>query len=154
MKDIRTMIIAFGCVASVGSVGNAAAMSANPAAQIRPWLGTWSCRAAGNNHTATFTPLFGGNAMRISETGKNPSEEIVIWDLKRRLWIDQYADASGTYNTMQGVPSGKRVNFKVVYPAAGPTLLVTMASKNTFTTMFSASMNGKAIQQRETCTRS
>jgi hypothetical protein len=125
----------------------------SPASQIRPWLGTWSCKAPGNPHTATFTPVFGGSAMRISETGKNPSEEIITWDAAHHQWIDQYADASGMYNVMNGTPSGKSINFKVVYPQAGPTLTVTMASKNTYTTLFSATMGGKPIQERETCTR-
>jgi hypothetical protein len=151
MKYIRTLVLVCTAAASLFAPAGAAAMK--PADQIRPWLGTWSCKAANNNHTAVFTPVFGGNAMRISESGKVPSEEIVTWDAKHKKWIDQYADASGMYNTMEGTPAGKSINFKVVYPSGGPSLLVTMQSKNTFTTAFSASMNGKTIQERETCTR-
>jgi hypothetical protein len=154
MKHIRTLVLVFACTASLAGVVYGASMSsASPAAQVRPWLGTWSCKAPGNNHTATFTPIFGGNGMRISETGKVPSEEIVVWDAKRHLWIDMYSDASGMYNTMEGTPSGKTIHFREVYPGPGATVLATMASKSTYSTTFTASMNGKMMQQRETCTR-
>jgi hypothetical protein len=154
MKYIRTTILAFACIASLTGLGNAAGMMGSSAAdRIRPWLGTWSCKSPGNPHTATFTPVFGGTAMRISETGKPPSEEIVTWDSKSHKWIDQYADASGMYNTTEGTQTGNTIRFRQVYPAGSSSIVATMASKNTYTTLFTAMMNGKMIQQRETCTR-
>lgn len=136
------------------TAANAAAMShASPASRIQPWLGTWSCQVPGNNHTATFTPIFGGSAMRISETGKGASEEIIVWDAKRNKWIDQYADVSGMYSTMEGTQNGKTITFAQVYPTSGPVLTVTMSSKNTYTTAFTAMMNGKKMTEHEVCTK-
>lgn len=151
MKHLRTLILSLAGAATLAAAANAAAMK--PADRIRPWLGTWSCKAAGNNHTATFTPVFGGSGMRIAETGKMPSEEIVIFDSKRSKWIDQYTDATGAYNTMEGTPSGNTIRFTQVYPAANTVLTVTMPSKNEFRTTFTGTMNGKTMTQREVCTR-
>jgi hypothetical protein len=137
--------------ASLMTAANAAAMS--PASKIQPWLGTWSCQAAGNPHSATFTPIFGGNAMRISETGKEASEEIIVFDTKRNKWIDQYADVTGAYSTMEGTQNGKTITFRQVYPGSGPVLTVTMVSKNKYTTNFAATMNGKKMTEHETCTK-
>lgn len=154
MRRFRTLSLALICAASLMTAAYAASMSsASPASQIQPWLGTWSCQSAGNNHTATFTPIFGGNAMRISETGKGASEEIIVFDTKRHKWIDQYADVSGAYSTMEGTQRGKTITFSQVYPASGPVLTVTMASKNRYTTNFTAMMNGKKMTEHEVCTK-
>jgi hypothetical protein len=128
-------------------------MGGSAAAHIQPWLGTWSCKTVGNNHTATFSPIFGGSGMRISETGKLPSEELVLWDGKRQKWIDQYTDSSGAYSTMEGTQSGNTYRFVTVYPAGGPTLSVVMPNKTTYSTTFMGMMNGKKMVQRETCTK-
>jgi streptogramin lyase len=151
MKYLRTALLLLICAASVAGVVQAANMSAS---KIQPWLGTWSCTSPGNNHTATFTAVFGGNAMTIAETGKPASQETVWFDTKRGKWIDEYADASGEYNVEEGTPSGNSIHFVQVYPASsGPTLLVTMKSSTTYTSLFSATMNGKHIAIRETCTK-
>lgn len=73
MKPFSALALALCCTAPA-----AAAMS--PSAQIKPWLGTWSC----GKTTQTFTPIFNGTGMRISETGKMASEDIVLWDAKHR----------------------------------------------------------------------
>ena len=151
MKHLRTLVLAFGSAAILAAAANAAAMK--PADRIRPWLGTWSCKAPGNNHTATFSPIFSGTGMRISETGKMASEETVILDRKSGKWIDQYADVTGAYNTMEGTQTGNTVRFTQTYPASNATLTVMMPKKNEFRTTFTGSMNGKTITQREVCTR-
>jgi hypothetical protein len=143
------------CAASLVAPGSAAMMGGSAAAHVQPWLGTWSCKAPGNNHTATFSPIFGGSGMRISETGKPSSEELVMWDSKRQKWIDQYTDATGAYSTMVGTQTGNNAyHFTTVYPSAmGPTLMVTMPNKSTYTTTFTGMMNGKKLVQHETCTK-
>lgn len=151
MKHLRTLVLAFGTVAIVAATANAAAMK--PADRIKPWLGTWSCKVPGNNHTATFSPIFGGNGMRITETGKMASEEIVVFDTKAGKWIDQYADVTGAYNTMEGTQTGNTVSFAQVYPASNTKLTVTMPSKNQYKTTFVGSMNGKTMTSHEVCTR-
>jgi hypothetical protein len=154
MKQFLTAILTCVFSASIAATALPAMMQTGfSASRIRPWLGTWSCRMAGNNHTATFTPVWGGNAMHISETGKVPSEETIFFDTKRGKWLDQYADASGAYATMEGTPSGNNIRFRQIYPAGNPTLLVTMASKNMYTTSYTMTANGKTMTQRETCTR-
>lgn len=145
MKHLMMIALALCCTAS-------AAAAASPADQIKLWLGTWSCSVPGNPHTATFSPIFGGNGMRISETGKMPSEELVIWDSKSQKWIDQFANAAGMYNTMQGTPRGNTIVFKQVYPPVSSTLMV-MKNGNTYKTTFTGMMNGKTMTERETCTR-
>ena len=142
MTQLRTALLVLA-VLTMGASAN----------RIQPWLGTWSCKTAGNNHTATFSPLFGGKAMRISETGSVPSEELIAFDGKQQRWIDQYRDASGTYMDFVGTPSANKINFAQVYPSGDASILVTMASKNVYTTIFSATMNGKKMVEHETCTR-
>lgn len=151
MKQLRTML--FGAATIAMLAGTAAAAPIKPADSIRPWLGTWSCSAPGNPHTATFTPIFGGKGMRIIETGRMPSEETIVFDIKRGKWIDLYADATGAYNTMEGTPSGKTIRFTQVYPAARTVLTVTMPSSTTYRTTYTGMMNGKAFTAREVCTR-
>jgi len=151
MKHVQSGLLTIAFVTSLFAGAQAAGMSGSASSQIKPWLGTWSCKVPGNPHTATFSPVFGGNAMTIAETGKVPSQEIVT--LSKGKWIDQYADASGAYMTFVGTPSGKSINFKQNYPSGDAAILVTMASKNTYTTVFSATMGGKKMVERETCTR-
>lgn len=151
MKHVPIGLLTLAFVTSLFAGAQAAGMGGSASSQIRPWLGTWSCKVPGNPHTATFTSLFGGNAMTIYETGKVPSQETIT--LAKGKWIDQYADASGAYMTFVGTPSGKTINFKQNYPRGDAAILVTMASKNTYTTKFSATMNGKKMVERETCTR-
>ena len=91
--------------------------------------------------------------MRITETGKMASEEIVILDSKTGKWIDQYADVTGAYNTMEGTQTGNTVRFTQTYPASNATLTVMMPKKNEFRTTFMGSVNGKTMTQREVCTR-
>lgn len=155
MKRFQSALLTLVFAASAAGAAHAAMQGgSSSAARLKPWLGTWSCRASGNNHTATFSPIFGGTAMRISETGAIPSEEIVVFDSKHNQWVDQYADASGMYNTMAGPQSGNTIHFAQLYPAgSGTKLTVSMPSKNTYTTLFSATINGKKIASRETCTR-
>jgi hypothetical protein len=151
MKHIRAALLLLTCAATVSAGASAANMSAS---RIQPWLGTWSCNGD-VRLTQTFTPIFGGNAMTISDNSKIPSQETVWFDAKRGKWIDEHADASGDYNVMEGAPSGKTIHFVEVYPlpANGPTLLVTMPSSTTYTSTYSAMFNGKHITQRDTCTK-
>jgi opacity protein-like surface antigen len=145
MKRFLVLAFALCCAAPAG-----AAMS--PSSQVQAWLGTWSCSAAGNRYTQTFSPIFGGNGMRISETGKMPSEQLVTWDSKSQKWIDQFADPSGAYSTMQGTPSGATISFKQVYPPSSNGFTVTR-NGNTYKSAFTGMMNGKRVTQRDTCTK-
>ena len=151
MKNLRSFLFALAAGTMLTGMVNAAAMK--PADRIRPWLGTWSCKAPGNSHTATFTPIFSGNGMRIAENGRMHSEETIVFDSKSGKWIDQYADATGGYSTMQGTQSGNTIRFTQVYPAANTLLTVTMPSSTTYRTTFTGTMNGKTMTQREVCTR-
>jgi hypothetical protein len=156
MKHLQRFMLTLACAASLIAPGSAAMMGSSAAAHVQPWLGTWTCKAAGNNHTATFSPIFGGSGMRISETGKPSSEELILWDTKRQKWIDQYTDATGAYSTMEGTQTGNNAyHFVTVYPTAtgGPTLSVMMPNKTTYKTIFTGMMNGKTMVQHETCTK-
>lgn len=128
-------------------------IGAAPADVIRPWLGLWSCTAYGKTISLTFSPIFGGNGMRVSGGGENPTEQIIVWDAKRRKWIDEYADASGGFNTMEGSQSANTMRFKQVYPAGDPAFFMTMTSKNRYFGSYTATENGKTITESETCTR-
>ena len=153
MKHVRIGLLTLAFATSFFAGAQAAGMSGSAASQIKPWLGTWSCKVPGNPHTATFSPIFGGKAMTIAETGQVPSQENIVLDTKHGKWIDQYVDASGAAMTFIGTPSGKSLNFKQSYPSGDAAIFVTMASKNTYTTVFSVTMNGKKMVERETCTR-
>lgn len=153
MKHVQSGLLTLAFVTSLFAGAQAAGMGGSASGQIKPWLGTWSCKAGHNPHTATFSPIFGGKAMTISETGAVPSQETVSWDSTHKKWIDQYADASGMTMTSIGTPSGKSIDFKQVYPSGDAAIFVTMASKNTYTTVFSVTMNGKKMVEHETCTR-
>ncbi len=93
----RFLFLAFALSCSIP-----AAAATSPSSQIKPWIGTWTCDAGGTKITQTFTPIFGGNAMRITENGSTPTEHVVVWDAKRQGWIDQAADASGSLQHRAG----------------------------------------------------
>ena len=146
MKYPQSAILAVAASAMLSAGAYAATMQGGSASsRMQPWLGTWACRAAGASHTATFTPVFGGRGMRISETNTPASEEIIIFDSKRNRWIDQYADASGAYFTLEGPQRGNTIRFSQVYPAGNAAILVRMTSKNVYTTTYTATLNGKKI---------
>ncbi|HEY9180654.1 MAG TPA: hypothetical protein VIO32_08030 [Candidatus Baltobacteraceae bacterium] len=153
MKQLRSALLTLVFAGAAIAGAHAAGMQTSSITNIHTWFGTWSCKSAGNNHTATFSPLFGGTAGRISENGKMPSEEMVFFDRKKHALIDEHLDASGAYNTMIGKVSGNTIHFTTVYPGPGPTLEVVRSSANTFSTTFTGTMNGKTMVQRETCTR-
>ena len=112
--------------------------------------GNWTCKGNMGTHTATFTPLFGGKAMRIQEMN---SIETVVFDSRRQKWIDQHIDSEGMYGTMEGAPLANGIDFTLVYPAAKAAGKVRMVSKTMQTTDFSMMQNGKMVHQRETCTK-
>lgn len=154
MRRFKTLFLALICAGSLMSGAHAASASnESVAARVSPWLGTWSCKASDETRTMTFSPLFGGSAMRVSETGSVPVEELVTFDAKHQKWIDQHAQASGGYATLEGTQNGKTIVFSQVYPVSGPVLTVTMPSKDHFTTSFATTMHGKKITESEVCTK-
>lgn len=155
MKRFWTLVLVLVCVGSIEGGAHAASMSPDSAtARFRPWLGSWECKAGDDSRTMTFTPILNGTAMRVTESGKLPIEEIVRFDSKRNKWINQHAGASGAYATFEGTQGKNKIVFSQVYPAApGPVLTVTMPSNNRFTTSFSAMMSGKRMTETELCTK-
>ena len=154
MKRFGLLLVALFLVGSFASGADAASMSrASGTNWQSPWLGTWSCKIGAEKRTMTFSPMFGGSSMRVTETGSMPVEEIVTFDAKRQKFINQHTQASGGYATMEGTQHGKTIVFSQVYPAPGSVLTVTRTSKNTFTSAFAATMHGKSISSNETCTK-
>jgi hypothetical protein len=155
MKYIRTLILASICAASLAGAGNAAGMmqGGSSANRIQSWVGAWSCTSKTGNYTATFSSMFSGKGMRLTDTGKMADEHLIVWDAKRGKWIDQSVDASGGYSVMEGTPNGDTIRFTQAYPAGSATTLVTRPSKNMFTVSYTAMMKGKMISGRDTCTR-
>jgi hypothetical protein len=140
------------CAGSLIAAAHAASMSStSQTSQLATWFGSWACTVGDENRTMTFSPLFGGRAMRISETGSMPVEEIVTFDAKRHKWVNQHAQASGAFATFEGTQNGNTIVFSQVYPATGPLLTITRTSKNTFTSAFTATIKGKKISNSETC---
>lgn len=92
--------------------------------------------------------------MRISDAGKMASEELVTWDSKRDKWIDQSADSTGAYATLEGTPSGNTIRYTQVFPADSSfSGVVTRLSKTTYTCSFTTTVNGKTIISNDTCTK-
>lgn len=119
-------------------------------AQINSLQGSWTCKGDGPTHTATFTSMYGGKAMRIEE---GQSLETVVFDMKRQMWIDQHIGADGMYGTMEGAPVQDGIDFRLVYPQAQGTGRIRMKSKNVQTNVFTMMQNGKMVTMRETCTK-
>jgi hypothetical protein len=154
MKHFGLLSAALFLAGSLAGGAHAASMNrASGTNWQSPWLGTWSCNADGEKRTMAFSSMLGGSAMRITETGRMPIEEMVTFDAKRRKFINQHMQAAGGYATMEGMQHGKAIVFSQVYPARGPVLTVTRTSENTFTSAFAATMNGKRISSNETCTK-
>jgi len=153
MRRLLIPALAFAFVISLaGAQASSMMTSAQAKAQIMDLQGTWTCKGAMGTHTTTFTPLYGGKAMRIQEMN---SMETVVFDTKRQKWIDQHIDSDGMYGTMEGTPVAKGIDFTLVYPAAKAAGKIRMVSKNVQTTDFTMTQpNGKTMRQRETCTRS
>lgn len=130
----------------------AAMSAARAAAEMQAGMGTWRCTSSEGTHRSTFTPMFGGKGMRISEGAMGGSEDLVTFDAKRGKWIDEHMDATG-YGVMEGVSVTRGINFVQVYPAGQGTLMVRFPSRTRQTTVYNGMMNGKAVSMRESCTR-
>lgn len=154
MNRFRTILSALLCAGILVTSAHASSeSSASNAARLRPWLGTWICRAGNDARTMTFSPILNGSAMRVTESGRMPIEETVTFDAKRQKWINQHVQASGAYATFEGTQSANAIEFSQVYPTAGPTLTVTTKSKTRFTTAYAATVNGKRQTYTELCTK-
>lgn len=154
----RPLFLALSALLAFGAAGAAHAKSmaltqADAQKQIQDSLGTWTCKSNEGTHTATFTPLMGGKGMQISESENGGSVDIVTFDVKRQKWIDQHLDAQ-SYGVMVGSPVKGGIDFTLVYPTgmtgAGT---IRFPSKTTQISDFTAVVNGKKVDMRETCTK-
>jgi hypothetical protein len=100
-----------------------------------------------------FTSILGGNGLRISDIGPNPGEQTVVFDPKRKKWIDIYVTPAGSYAVLEGSPSGKTIRFAQMYPPRNATLIVTRVSATKYTDAFTSIANGKRLTMHETCTK-
>lgn len=154
----RPLILAISVLLGCGAVGSASAKSmmmtqADATKQIQESLGTWTCKSSEGKHTATFTSIAGGKGMQISENEMGGSVDIVTFDVKRQKWIDQHVDAQG-YGVMEGTPVKGGIKFNAVYPTGTNAVgSVMFPGKNTQVSDFTATINGKKANMRETCTR-
>jgi hypothetical protein len=154
----RPLFVALSVLLICSAAGAAHAKSmaitqAEAQKQIQSSLGTWTCKGSEGTHTATFTPLMGGKGMQISESANGGSVDVVTFDVKRQKWIDQHLDAQ-SYGTMEGTPVKGGIDFTLVYPREMPGAgTIRFPSKNTQISDFTAMVNGKKVDMRETCMR-
>jgi hypothetical protein len=141
MRQLLTVLLAFSLLGASG------------ATQIHSYVGTWSCSDGGSAYSVRFTSILGGNGLRISDIGPNPGEQTVVFDPKRKKWIDIYVTPAGAYAVLEGTPSGKTIHFVQMYPPRTATLIVTRMSATKYTDAFTSTSNGKRMTTRETCTK-
>ena len=152
MKRIFTMpLIALFAASCLSSAHASPLSAAGAAAMIKNTLGTFTCTVGSKQHKATFTSMFGGHQMAITESDNS---SLVTFDVKRQKWIDEYIGSDGSYSVMEGTPVKDGIDFTGVYPAGfNANLHVRYIGKDKMTTSFSMMMNGKMATSNETCVR-
>ncbi|MFN2450199.1 MAG: hypothetical protein ABR508_10515 [Candidatus Baltobacteraceae bacterium] len=134
--------------------GNAAGTVTPPAQMMKNALGAFTCTTGGaRKHSSTFSPLFGGKAMELSEATERG---FVTYDRSKNKWIYSYLGADGSYSLLEGKSvAANGIDFTSVYPSGmNTTLKVRYQSTKHFTVRFSGVVNGKAFGQTEICSRS
>jgi len=72
---------------------------------------------------------------------------------QRNVYIAEYVDSRGGYETMEGRASGRSIAFREVYPAGSDTFVEKFPSGNTFSDVYTTMQNGKPQSVHETCIR-
>lgn len=141
------------CMTLLSSVASATMTGSDAVKQMHDLYGTYSCVLGGKKVDLTFEPMFGGRSMRITNSGGDA--EMVSFDVRRQLWIDESIQAHGTYSVMEGVSVKQGIDFKAVYPPGfDGALAVRNLTPKMMTTAFSMTQTGAKKTVRQTCVKS
>jgi len=153
LKRLFTLaLVALSCtVATAGAVAKMGPpVTTNTAAS---WSGTWKCTSGKNHYNTTFTPIFNGNAMRVTIGGPNASEGLAMFDKQQGQWFYTFVGPNGNYLTLMGPAAAGTVSFTRSFPSKA-TLVVHRNSNAKYTSVYTAMQKGKKMISTEVCTKS
>lgn len=150
MKRRWAFFLAAVCVASISAITTAGASDH----YLSGYAGTYSCTSGSEHYPMTITSEFGGRAVRVdAHTKYTDFEYIVTYVPARNVYIAEYADSRGGYETMEGRPSGTAIRYQEVYPGRTDTMIESGPSAKLFSETYTTISNGKTQSIHDTCRR-
>jgi len=144
-----TFVFAATCAASIA----AGATSGAQEHYLAGYVGAYNCTAGNEHYSINITSQLDGRAIRVdSHAGNTDSEYIITFVPQRDVYIAEYADSRGGYETMEGRPAGNSIDYREVYPGKTDTM-VESRSTNRFSEVYSTISNGRPQSMRESCTK-
>ena len=141
---------AAACAASLAAVSTAGAIDHH----LSAYAGSYTCTAGNEHYSVNVTSQLDGKAIRVdSHMRYADSEYIVTYVPARNVYIAEYADSRGGYETMEGVASGRSIRYHEVYPGKTDTMVENFPSGNSYSDVYTTVENGKPQSIRETCTK-
>jgi len=117
-------------------------------------VGTYNCTAGNEHYPMSISSELDGRAIRVeSHASYADSEYVITYVPARSVYIAEYADSRGGYETMEGRATGRTINYREVYPAKTDTMVENVPSSNMFSEVYSTVSHGKTESIHETCTK-
>lgn len=150
MKRRWAFFLAAACAASLSVITTAGASDH----YLSGYAGTYSCTSGSEHYPMVITSEFGGRAIRVdSHTKYADSEYTVNYVPARNVYIAEYVDSRGGYETMEGRPSGTAIRYHEVYPGRTDSMVESGPSSKLFSETYTTMTNGKPQSMSDTCRR-
>ena len=150
MKRRWAFFLAATCAASFPAIATVGAQDH----YLSGYVGAYSCTAGNEHYSMNISSELNGRAIRVdSHASYADSEYIVTYVARRGVYIAEYIDSRGGYETMEGRPSGNSISYREVYPARTDTMIESRPSGNMFSETYTTVSNGKTQSMRDTCRR-
>jgi hypothetical protein len=145
-----TFFFAATCAASIAAGSTAGAFDH----YLSGYAGAYNCTSGNDHYTVNITSQLDGRAIRVdSHASYADSEYIITYVPQRNVYIAEYADSRGGYETMEGKATGRSINFREVYPSRTDTMVENFPSGNMFSEVYTTISNGKTQSVHEACTK-
>jgi hypothetical protein len=150
MRRRWAFFFAAACAASIAAITTVGAQDH----YLSGYVGAYNCTAGNEHYSMNISSEFGGRAIRVdSHASYADSEYIVTYVARRGVYIAEYIDSRGGYETMEGRPSGNSISYREVYPARTDTMVESRSSANMFSETYTTISNGKTQSVHDTCRR-
>lgn len=150
MRRRWAFVIAAACAASIaaGATGGASDHS------LSGYVGAYNCTAGNDHYTTTISSQLDGRAIRVdSHASYADSEYTITFVPQRDVYIAEYVDSRGGYETMEGKRAGNSIDYREVYPGKTDTMVESLPSGNMFSEVYTTMSNGKSQSLHESCTK-
>src|SRR5579872_2201154 len=100
---------------------------------LSAYVGAYNCAAGNEHYSMNISSQLDGRAIRVdSHASYADSEYIVTYVPRRDVYIAEYVDSRGGYETMEGRRQGNAIDYREVYPGRTDTMVETRPSGNMF----------------------